>query len=294
MTASSRCWYLNFDAELELARPLGYQSSQRVLSQVRAQARHVQAFVCGEPIFDPAKTPTVGAQAAPWCPTPSALRVLRAHGWQVPSAPALDVLQRVNHRRFVVELPSLLDEALVERTFVEGDDELGWVGQGRWRLKRPYGFAGKGQRVLPAEPSDDDWRWLRDSLREGFCRERQLSLISEWSLHGYVDRATCLRGALCRQQTDVWGRVVSLQTSSSDDADAPSAAALARVWDAVAGRLTDAGYWGPFGIDLLTFVGRGERVCHVLSEVNARFALGWSRGMGADREAALTRWFELG
>lgn len=312
---SGRSWYLNFDAEPELERPAGYHGNKRVQEQVRAQGRHFQALVRGENIFDPEAPPPAGTPAMPWCPTPSALRVLGAHGLRVPKAPTLETLQRVNHRRFAVDLPSLLDEHVLGREYVEPGDDLRWVGRGVWRLKRPYGFAGKGQRVLPERPSDDDWRWIHDSLRQGFSRERQLTLLAEWSLHGYLDRTTALPGTLCRQHTDAWGRVRSLAPvrsaldatgSSAQEGlpvgeregesrrESPAAELLSRVWDTVAGRLSDAGYWGPFGIDLLTFPGPEGRTCHAVSEVNARFTLGWSLGLGDQRETALRRLFEVG
>ena len=52
--------------------------------------------------------------------------------------------------------------------------------------------------------------------------------------------------------------------------------------------LRSIGYFGPFGID--AFVFRSERGEHLnpLSDLNARFTLGWSTGMGEKREEALT------
>ncbi len=278
----ARLWLLNLDAELELDKPAGYQSPQVLRRQMSQQRRQLSWLVGDEAVWDEQSRVPRGTEALCWSPTPSALRRWRRYGQEL-AAPSIDVLQQVNCRRLLVDF----DRAGLERAFVDADGDLGWLEMGRsWRLKRAFGFAGKGQRVLRGVPSADDRRWVADSLRRGLLREREVQVVEEWSLHGYVDATGCLWGQPCRQRTDAQGRVVELSRAelASGFRDA-----LMDAGDSVRAALELAGYWGPFGIDAFVFEGDTGVRFNPVSDINARFSLGWSIGMGERREAALER-----
>lgn len=280
-----RVWWLNLDADLELARPNQYATTRVIAEQLAQQRERLEWLVCGERVVDARalRGQYHGALAWSWCPTPSALAALEKLGLESAPAPPLEVLQRVNDRRFQMRFASAPE---LERSFVEPGDPLDWLASpvGAWRLKRAHGFAGKGQRVVRHPLSEDDQRWVRDSARSGFLRERQLELREEWALHGWVDARGLLLGQPCRQWCDVWGRVVRLERAALPREQARDLAASA---EQVARALTEAGYFGPFGIDAFSADTAHGPCFNALGEINARFSLGWSIGMGELREKAL-------
>lgn len=281
-----RVWWLNLDADIELSRPNQYATSRVIAEQLAQQRERLEWLVCGERVVDARalRGQYTGALAWCWCPTPSALAALEKLGLESASAPPLEVLQRVNDRRFQMRFASVPE---LERAFVEPGDALDWLASpGAWRLKRAHGFAGKGQRVVRQPLSEDDQRWIRDSAERGFLRERQLELREEWALHAWVDAAGLLLGQPCRQWCDGWGRVVRLERARL--AREP-ARALSESAEQVARALTEAGYFGPFGIDAFSAETAYGSTFNALGEINARFSLGWSIGMGELREEALQR-----
>jgi phosphoribosylaminoimidazole carboxylase (NCAIR synthetase) len=194
----------------------------------------------------------------------------------------LDILQRVNHRRFLFEVVEPSDN----RRWIDVGQDLRWLEHSPrrgLRLKRAYGFAGRGQRVIRGEPSADDRRWIRDSLNHGLLVEPELEVRRELTIHGLLVGHRKWLGRPCVQRCDRWGRVEGIELASVHDA---ARSALVEHAECVAERLRAAGYFGPFGLDfLVSESGPGE--CGQLSEINARMSLGWSMGMAEHREAAL-------
>lgn len=282
-------WLLNLDADKELERPANFQTRRETLRQVERAAPLLELLTRNEEVLELQKprprTPMERAIALPWCPTPSARRRLDQAGWASPNAPELAVLRRVNHRAF----PLACSRSDDERHWVNPDDDLCWLSKAPplgYRLKRPFGLAGKGQRVVRPPLSDDDRRWIEDSLQSGFLLEPNRHVLAEWTVHGVVDRAGTLLGEPCHQNCDRFGQPTSIRREPLDH---ELARTLQRSATEVAEQLASAGYFGPFGVDSLLYSTPCGTSLQLASDVNARFSLGWSVGMAEAREPALER-----
>jgi hypothetical protein len=286
-----RAWYLNLDADLELGTRGHYHPSNKLIEQVKARRSALASLVAGESVLDMGQplgplTPTPDIVLC-WSPTPSALRWLSARAAVTPPAPPVSVLQRVNHRHFVFDLHQwphrrLIDEHELQELETQPPD----AARG-WRLKRNFGFAGKGQRVIRPPTTPDDRRWVSDSLRAGplLC-EPNYELVAEYTAHGYIDREGLIAGGICQQRCDAYGQVTGIERVQVSDA---LAGPLNQMRERLAEGLWTAGYWGPFGFDAFTYRNETGVMLNPLSDVNARFSLGWSVGMGSERERSLQR-----
>jgi hypothetical protein len=327
---AKRVWLLNLDAERELAAAGGYDTPKRLREQIAREAQKIQAALClDEDVLSPAAstTPSSGSPATEkppesdepvaiaWCPTPNAQREARRAQLRVPPAPPLDVLRRVNHRRFALEVaasPALtrLYAALpaelgatssfeTARRFITRESsearDLSWlehapeVGHGH-RLKRTYGFAGKGQHRITGSLQGDDHKWIREALGAGgFLVEPEITLTGELSLHGLVDEAGILLGEPCQLLCDRFGAPQDIRRTTPDAAPPDVLRALRDAGAALAEALGAAGYFGPFGLDARLFECAQGRGITLIGDVNARFTMGWSIGLGDAREPALER-----
>src|SRR5262245_16289830 len=149
--ALPRIWVLNFDADEELAKPVGYTPSAAVLLRFRPLADRIGLAAPGDVVLEEWNTssepPTGAFEGRAFCPTPRALRALARAGAILPEAPSIDILRRVNHRAFCAELGACLPGA----RFVRNRDELVATlsaEKGPWVMKRPFGFAGRGRQKL--------------------------------------------------------------------------------------------------------------------------------------------------
>jgi hypothetical protein len=291
--ARRRLWLFNLDAELELARAGGpYQTPLRVAQALAPMLERASALMApGDESLDPLApprrapaTPIAGTGQRPlgvaWCPTPSALARLERAGAERPPSPSVEVLRRVNHRRFALDLGGgatgarfVSDEADLARALAEP-----WQA---WLFKRAYGFAGRGQRRIIGALSTDDRRWLADSLRlGGFVAEPWLELVREVGIHGLIDASGQLvLGRLCVQETNEYRAWVSTRLARPDDLSPEQASQLSTRAGSVASALIDAGYFGPFGIDAYLFRTRSGAIeLNPLGELNARYSMGFAVG----------------
>jgi hypothetical protein len=127
-----------------------------------------------------------------------------------------------------------------------------------------------------------------DSLRQGgLVVEPAVKVVREFSIHGYVDAEGCVLGQPCSFSSDAFGAPNSLVRAQSDLVRDQTLAHWAEV---VAARLDREGYFGPYGVDAFEYEVNGARHLNALSEVNARFTLGWSLGMGELRNQVLQRY----
>jgi hypothetical protein len=296
-----RLWVFNLDAELELAREgNAYETPlplRRALATVVPHARRLMSE--GDLCFDPdpgappgALTDARGASREPpreallgaaWCPTPSALRRLARAGARLSPSPGVDVLRRVAHRRFALELGGgapgarfVSDEAGLNATLSES--------RGPWLFKRAYGFAGRGQRRINGAPPADDRRWLGDGLRHGgLLAEPWLELTLELSLHGLLDEHGRLAlGHVCVQQTDTYRAWLSTRRAEPGELEPAHVSALRASAESVAEALCRAGYFGPFGIDAYLYrSASGALALNALSELNPRYTMGHPIGAPA-------------
>ncbi len=290
---TSRAWLLNFDAEAELEDPSAHTPARSVLLRAVGLIEKVRDLLGpGDVVLPPLlPSPDVrGLLGRAWCPTPQARAELAKAGARVPEAPPYAVLRRVNHRRFCADLGQMLDGA----RYVENQDELREtlaVRAGEWVLKRPFGFAGRGRmrvrggRTGRVEPSEE--RWIEASLDtgEGLQVEPWVDRDADFALHGYISRvAVVTLGAPTKQRCDEYGAWIESRRADAFLLPAPERDALFAATEEAAAALSQAGYFGPFGVDAYRYRDRGGALrFNARGEINARYSMGWATGMGPVR-----------
>lgn len=295
-SSRARVWVLNPDAERELAGAL--QSTARHIAQMRERAAMFDCLTLGEPSVlapDLGAARFEGQRALLWCPTENARAAAAKSGLSVGLAPSLAVLRRVNDKRFPSEACPHL--ALRGRRVIAAAEELDGLTL-PLRLKRPFGFAGKGQRTIEVRGRSDDRRWVDESLRQAsLVAEPHLASLVQVSCHGiagkcapgaegaYADAGDVLVGRPVALATDTYGAPVSVVRATLDSEVERSLLSATRE---VARRLEAEGYFGPFGCDYALV-----DAAPYLLDLNARFTLGFSVGFGAGRGAALARLEQL-
>jgi len=271
----ARAWVFNIDAEFELeGRTPDARTRRRTELLVIGLAQTLPEgdFAVG---VDDRCTP--GLEGVAWCPTPRALERLRAAGARVPEAPPLAVLRTVNDRRFAHHLVPLPGAHLV-RGFDEAEEAM--RRPGRWRLRRGLGFAGRGvRRVEGSAVSPDDLAYARASLRRGtLLVEPDLEVGFDVALHGHTDGRI---GIETVQEVDRFGQWAASRAARPYELTASERGVLRETLVWVREALLGAGYQGPFGIDGFRYCdGQGRGRFHPLSDLNARFTMGWPVGMG--------------
>lgn len=262
-------WVLNLDADLELAFGSGYEVGERVL---RVMAPHVERarglLATGDVVVGP-RAHARGYAGRAWCPTPSAVRRLLAAGAVPEPHPAFEVLRWVNSRAFCASLGQTLPGAVFANELDAAIDAIDAIAaNGAARLKRNFGMAGRGHRVV--ERIDEGvLSFLRAGMREGGVQiEPNLRIEAEYALHGYLEPDGALRvGHLVLQRCDAHGQWLSSELATGPEID------LQRV----ARELHRAGYFGPFGVDTYVHAGGYQP----LSEINARYSMGYAVGFSA-------------
>jgi hypothetical protein len=288
-------WILNPDAELEFQRPEGYQPRAAVILAMQSHLPRFAWLTQSDPasfVMDVPKA-DVDRRALLWSPSPSAQEAASRAGYEFPKAPSLTVLRAANAKENLVEFglpaPRIRDfvrsrpEFESTRARLEPDEKL--------RAKRRFAFAGRAQRRVGAHLTESDERYVEEALRHGgLLLESEQKVTREWSIHGVVwggfrsfggDSETAISlGSACAVETNAHGSVVGLKRATGGQP------ALRELGENAARKLAELGYFGPFGLDFL----EGDHGL-VASDLNARFTLGWSIGMGPDRGAALERMF---
>ena len=221
-----------------------------------------------------------------FCPTPRALSLLRRAGAEPVAHPSFDVLRRVNGRAFAAALgPTLVGAAF----FTELDGALAHLCMrpelsSSWRVKRAFGMAGRGQRVLAVGAIGAADRGFVDASigRDGGVQiEPNVRIVTELALHGAltVDGALSA-GAVVVQRCDAQGAWLATEPLPADDPARVHEPALHEELARVAAALAAASYFGPFGIDAFVYEGPDRRPrLQPRSEVNARYSMGWPIGM---------------
>jgi hypothetical protein len=290
--ARPRLWLLNFDADDELARPDGYTVRRAVLARFESLAERASGLVPpGDRVIDerasPARTAATGYVGRAFCPTPRAFRTWASFGAAAPTAPSLDVLRRVNHRRFCAELGQELPDA----RYVASSDELAQTLAARgapWLLKRAFGFAGRGRLVVTPERLRESAGWIEPSLAsggEGLQVEPWVERTRDFALHGFLSASRKLTlGAPTSQEVDARGAWIASRPVHTGELSGAEESRLFAEAERTAAALGEAGYFGPFGIDAYTWVDeRGAPRFNARSDVNARYSMGWGTGMGDRR-----------
>ncbi len=259
-----------------------------MLARSAALAAQVGALLGpGDRVLSPG-TAARGHAGRAWCPTPGALAAISRAGARAPAAPPIEVIRRVNHRRFCAELGQALPGARYVTTQAELAATLR-ARAGKWVLKRPFGFAGRGRLCLDAtgiaEPAAA--RWIQASLAsgEGLQVEPWVDRAGDFALHGHVSAAgVVILGEPTSQRCDARGAWIGSALAAPGELEAEERAALEAAAAETAAALAEAGYFGPFGVDAFRWREAGGAVrFDPRCEINARYSMGWATGMGARR-----------
>jgi hypothetical protein len=280
-------WILNLDAELELARARpGYVPQQKLLQQLAEHGGSSRALLGPEDVLldptDPGEQPSrlpSGLLGRTWCPTPLALARLRLLGITPEPHPTPEVLRRVNHRLFAHQLGGGLPEQAYVQTREQLLARLADYAH-PWLLKRPLGFAGRGQLRAIGALSDKQWTWVDASLkRDGLLIEPLVTPTFEVSLHGFIwPSGRHELGRICTQSVSERGVFRGVRLALAGELRASESAALGERAAAAAEALVGAGYFGPFGIDGYRYTLSGASGFCALGEINARYTLGFVTG----------------
>ena len=286
----SYAWVLNLDADLELARA-GYSPTRAVRASMRPHVERLAGTLLGpgDVLVDETCEPgcASGLVGRAFCPTARALVLLERAGATPERHPSQAILREVNGRAFCASLGQTMPEAAFVETLEAALAKLEHppVLAAQWRVKRAFGMAGRGQRVVrPGIVSASDQAFLRTSVAEqgGVMIEPNVTIVRELGMHAMLAETGDLRvGQLVEQRCDAFGQW--LETMVSDDAaHAPWDALTAEVRH-VATALHGAGYFGPFGIDAFVYRdAAGAEHLQPRSEINARYSMGFAVGMRMD------------
>jgi len=281
----SYAWVLNLDAELELARGRPGYVAQRKLTEQLAEHGASSRALLGPDDFelsssqDERASPTRDLLGRAWCPTPMAVAAMRRHGIEPEPHPDSRVLRRVNHRSFAHELGG----GLPRQTYVTSRAELSRLlddhGE-RWLMKRPLGFAGRGQQRAIGPLTDKQWSWVEASLkRDGLLVEPLVQPTLELSLHGFVwPDGRYELGRICAQDVSERGTFRAVRLAEPTELTDFERTALYERAETTARALHSAGYFGPFGIDAYRYERDGSVGFCALGELNARYTLGFVTG----------------
>jgi len=272
-------WVLNLDAELEMAEP-SYCARPRLLAQLDRYGQGARALLGPRDVLLDGSNPiALGRTGRAWCPTPRAIARMAKAGVEPEPHPPLSVLHAVNHRKFAVEL-SL---GLSEQRYVEDRGELDEILRKKeraWLLKRPLSFAGRGQQRIFGQVDAKQSAWIDASLRRtGLVIEPFVTPTLEVSLHGFIsrDRRNEL-GRPCVQEVSDRGVFRSIRATRTGELLAAEELRLVDAAEQTAAALSAAGYFGPFGIDAYRYSSDGREAFCPLSEINARYSMGFVTG----------------
>lgn len=281
-----RAWWLNLDADDELSGLNVPKSTERVIESRRKELAtslliHDDVLLAEELPMEPSQL--VGWS---WCATAKARRALKTMGIAMAQVPPLSVIQTVTRRDF----SERLSETSLRTTFVRDERALRELisqftaNREQCRLSRMHTASGRGHQVI------DHWeaceRWCRHVLASDGCVEiaPQVKVLQEFALHGWIARdGRCTLGEPTTQHT-LHSQWVSTVRAPSDELTSHERTQLTLAAQQAATALWDSGYFGAFGIDAFRYVNSQQKIefC-ARRELNARFTMGWSVGMGDRR-----------
>lgn len=293
MSREPVAWVFNLDAEDELARGGPHTPTKVMRDRVERLLPSLAQLLRpqDEALWPGVARPRRARWGRCWCPTPWAIEQLRRAGLQVPPAPPVEVLRHVNHRRFAHDLGQALpgaqfihDEAQLLEV-ISDSSLLAQVSVERnWLMKRPLGYAGRGRRKIRSEAlSPTDRGWIEAALRsgDGLQVEPLVARVLDFGLHGWLDTdATLNLGAPTVQHIDASGTWVSTERAPAAALLPAEFEVLERAARVTARALSQAGYFGPFGLDAFRWrAPDGGLHFQPRCEINARYSMGWAVGM---------------
>lgn len=280
-----RAWVFNLDAEDELARGGTHTPTASMSERAGSLLPRLTALLLpGDQVIWPgATTLDESFTGIAWCPTRWALTQMQRAGVSLPRAPGVEVLRRVNHRRFSHGLGQSLPGAGYADNQAELITLLTSSGHD-WLLKRALGYAGRGRKRLRAgQCSAVDQAWIDASLRtgDGLQVEPWVERQLDCALHGWLEEdGRCTWGQLTVQEIDAFGAWQSTVVAPQGTLSEAEHALMLSEAQRSARALHAAGYFGPFGIDAFRWrAANGELHFQPRSEINARYSMGWAIGM---------------
>lgn len=273
---------LNLDAEHELASGARWTAPRALGAKLDAIAA-AMPLPEGAVLVTPGAELPAGFEGRVWCPTPRALLALERAGASLPNVPTVEVVRRVNERAFAAELAKGELEPTLGSTSLE--EIVDFVSRpsptGRWRLKRGLGASGRGQRTVSAPLDEADRGWLVRSLSLGAVYvEPWIDIERELAVYGWTRREGVTLTGARGQTVDRHGSFVRcgrIEWSAIGE----HARALGEAAERVGEALGEAGYFGPFGIDGYLHRSPGGALhLRAISEVNARYCMGWDETDG--------------
>ena len=128
--------------------------------------------------------------------------------------------------------------------------------------------------------SDKQWSWLDVSLeRDGLIAEPLVTPTLEVSVHGFVwQDGRHELGRVCVQEVSDRGVFRGVRLALANELESAESASLFERATSVARLLYEAGYFGPFGIDAYRYRVDDARGFCALSEINARYTMGFAIG----------------
>lgn len=282
-------WVLNLDADLELASGKAYAPTKGVRKAMQPHVDRLAASLLapGDLLVTEASPPgaAAGLPGRAFCPTKRAIALLDRAGAAVAVHPSHDVLREVNGRAFCAALGQTLPGAVFATDLEEALARIRTKPAlaERWRLKRAFGMAGRGQRCVTAGRVDDaDRSFLRASIEAdgGVQLEPDVRVARELGLHAMLTKdGNVSFGRLVEQRCDAHGQWQS--TALASDVDDVVATALGTEAKRVGEALHRKGYFGPFGIDAFLYRDLdGALRLQPRSEINARYSMGFAVGFG--------------
>ena len=280
--SSVYAWVLNLDADVELETRGAYTPSRALERAAKRYASSLARTLLGPDDVIVGEGDARGLPGRAFCPTRRARALLEAAGAVPEPHPAHDVLRRVNGRAFSASLGQTIGGIFMETL----DAALEVLARpppnaSRWRVKRAFGMAGRGQRVVsPGDLDDADRSFLLAAVCNGVQIEPDLTITRELALHGLLGVDGSLRvGRVVGQLCDARGQWLATRHV---ELDAPITEALEREVRRVAVALRGAMYFGPFGIDAFEYrTADGSLALQPRSEINARYSMGFGVGFGA-------------
>jgi hypothetical protein len=286
---SAVAWVFNLDAEDELARGGAHTPTAVMTARVESLLPRLAPLIRpGDQVIWPGKAPVDRSLLGrAWCPTRWAVEQLERAGVRLPRSPGVEVLRRVNHRRFAHQLGLALPGAV----YLETEPELAALlktkpvasVEGTWLMKRALGYAGKGRKRVPPATLPDQ-SWIEASLRtgDGLQVEPWVERVLDCALHGWLaEDGACTLGEPTLQELDVGGAWSSSVRAPPGVLEPAERQALIDAAHQSAAALHAAGYFGPFGIDAFRWKEpNGALRFHPRCEINARYSMGWAIGMG--------------
>jgi len=278
---AARAWILNLDADLELRADGPYTRSRAIETRLASLRASLTNLVRpSDVVIDEGGVDAAGLEGHAFCMTRRARERLETAGALPVAAPPLEVIRRANHRRFCAELGQRLPGAIFATSFESVERALGVIDSPLGALlKRPFAFAGRGQRRVSSVLTDADRAWLAGSLEEGVQVEPRVSILIEHSVHGVIVAGGAFElGPVVVQECDPSGAWRATRAPTAGELSAEEIAGALAEAERVAQALARAGYFGPFGVDGFVYQAESGRQHQPRGEINARYTMGWSLG----------------